>query len=111
MQIKEEIANRSADFRAVCRDHSVKQLYAFGSAVTDHFNPERSDIDLLVEIDEPNPLDRGEKLISLWDTFEDFFRRKVDLLTNSSLKNPYLIKSIEDTKVLIYDRKGEKIFV
>lgn len=79
MQIKEEIANRSADFRAVCRDHSVKQLYAFGSAVTDHFNPERSDIDLLVEIDEPNPLDRGEKLISLWDTFEDFFRRKVDL--------------------------------
>lgn len=111
MQIKEEIANRSADFRAVCRDHSVKQLYAFGSAVTGNFNPEKSDIDLLVEIDEPNPLDRGEKLLSLWDTFEDFFHRKVDLLTNTSLKNPYLIKSIEATKVLIYDRKGEKIFV
>ncbi len=111
MFIKEEIANRTADFKAVCRNHSVKQLYAFGSAVTDSFNTEKSDVDLLVEIDESNPLDRGEKLISLWDAFEDFFHRKVDLLTNASLKNPYLIKSIEATKVLIYDRKGEKIFV
>lgn len=107
MQIKEEIAKRPAEFRAICRNHSVKQLYAFGSAVTDSFNPEKSDIDLLVEIDEPNPLDRGEKLISLWDSFEVFFHRKVDLLTNTSLKNPYLKKNIEATKILIYDRKGE----
>lgn len=111
MIIKDEILNRLIDFRTLCKDHKVKYLYAFGSSVTDRFDPIRSDIDLLVEIDVPDPLERGEKLLSLWDTFEDFFHRKVDLLTESSIRNPYLKKSIDSTKVLIYDGEGSKVFV
>jgi predicted nucleotidyltransferase len=86
-------------------------LYAFGSSTTDKFNDITSDIDLLVEIDVPDPIERGEKLLSLWDTFELFFQRKVDLLTDSSVRNPYLRKNIDSTKVLIYDGKGSKIIV
>jgi predicted nucleotidyltransferase len=111
MLIKEEIANRSTDFKALCQNHSVRELYAFGSAVTDHFDSGRSDIDLLVEIDTTNPIERGEKLLSLWDTFEAFFRRKVDLLTDASLRNPYLRQNIEATKILIYDGKRNQVFV
>ncbi len=84
-------------------------LYAFGSSVTDQFNEQTSDVDLLVEIDEADPIERGEKLMSLWDTLEDFFDRKVDLLTNSSLKNPILKNNIERTKVLLYDGRGQKV--
>jgi len=104
MFVKDEISIRRKDFEALCQSHKVKYLYAFGSSVTDRFDPEKSDIDLLVEIDDNNPLERGEKLISLWDLLENFFHRKVDLLTESSVKNPYLRKSIDSTKVLIYDR-------
>jgi predicted nucleotidyltransferase len=104
MFVKDEISTRRKDFEALCQKHQVKYLYAFGSSVTDRFDPEKSDIDLLVEIDDNNPLERGEKLISLWDLLENFFHRKVDLLTESSVKNPYLRKSIDSTKVLIYDR-------
>ncbi len=104
MFVKDEISIRRKDFEALCQSHKVKYLYAFGSSVTDRFDPEKSDIDLLVEIDVNNPLERGEKLISLWDLLESFFHRKVDLLTESSVKNPYLRKSIDSTKVLIYDR-------
>lgn len=104
MFVKDEISTRRKDFEALCQSHKVKYLYAFGSSVTDRFDPEKSDIDLLVEIDDNNPLERGEKLISLWDLLESFFHRKVDLLTESSVKNPYLRKSIDSTKVLIYDR-------
>lgn len=111
MIIKDEILNRLIDFKTLCKDHKVKYLYAFGSSVTDKFNPFTSDIDLLVEIDAPDPLERGEKLISLWDTFEEFFHRKVDLLTESSIRNPYLKKSIDSTKILIYDGEGSKVFV
>jgi predicted nucleotidyltransferase len=85
----------------------VKYLYAFGSSTNERFDPKSSDIDLLVEIDSSDPLDRGEKLLSLWDLFENFFNRKVDLLTESSIRNPYLKKSIESTKILIYDGSGE----
>ena len=111
MIIKDEILNRLIDFRTLCKEHNVKYLYAFGSSVTDKFDHNTSDIDLFVEIDTSDPVERGEKLISLWDTFETFFHRKVDLLTESSLRNPYLKKSIDSTKVLIYDGEGSKVLV
>ncbi len=71
------------------RTHNVKYLYAFGSAVSDKFDSSKSDIDLLIEIDEPDPIKRGEKLISIWDSFESLFNRKVDLLTDSRIRNPF----------------------
>jgi len=106
MIIHDEILKYQNDFMNVCKNHKVKYLYAFGSTTTDKFDFMKSDIDFLVEIDSSDPLDRGEKLISLWDKFEDIFHRKVDLLTESSIKNPYLRKSIDSTKILIYDREG-----
>jgi uncharacterized protein len=71
----------------------------------------RSDVDLVVEIDEPNPIARGEKLMSLWDLLEDFFKRKVDLLTDSSIRNPYLRKSIDQTKILVYDGNLSEVLI
>ena len=111
MVIKDEILKRKTDFSNLCKKHKVRYLYAFGSSTTDKFNETTSDIDLLVEVDVPDPIERGEKLLSLWDTFELFFQRKVDLLTDSSVRNPYLRKNIDSTKVLIYDGKGSKILV
>ena len=61
MIIKDVILNRLVDFRNLCKDHKVKYLYAFGSSVTDRFDPITSDIDLFVEIDAPDPVERGEK--------------------------------------------------
>jgi len=75
------------------------------------FDMEKSDIDLLVDIDLPDPVERGETLLSLWDTFEMFFKRKVDLLTESSIHNPYLRRSIDSTKVLIYDGTRQEVLV
>lgn len=106
MYVKDKIQAKMNDFINLCKMHRVKSLYAFGSSITDNFDESSSDIDLLVEIDSDDPIQRGESLMSIWDKFELFFQRKVDLLTNSSLKNPFLKKSIDATKVLIYD--GEK---
>jgi len=111
MMLKNEISNKINEFKSLCEDHSVRYLYAFGSSITDQFNYKESDIDFLVEIDLSDPIVRGETLISLWDTFESFFNRKVDLLTNSSIRNPYLRKSIDSTKVLIYDGSGKKVLI
>jgi len=103
MFIQDKIAEREKDFNDVCKTHKVKYLYAFGSAISDRFDQSKSDIDLLVEIEDADPIDRGEKLISLWDTFEVFFKRKVDLLTERSIHNPFLRQSIDSSKILIYD--------
>jgi uncharacterized protein len=106
MIILEEISKELNVFKTLCSTHKVKYLYAFGSSTTNKFDFDKSDIDLLVEIDSQDPIERGENLISLWDTFEEFFHRKVDLLTEASIRNPYLRKSIDSSKVLLYDRRG-----
>ena len=111
MGIKNEIKTQLIAFLELCRNHNVKYLYAFGSSVNGSFNEDTSDIDLLVEMNTEDPLERGEQLIDLWDKFELFFKRKVDLLTDSSVKNPILRKSIDQSKVLIYDGPGNKVFI
>ena len=105
------IKERHDDFISLCRQHKVSKVYAFGSSITDHFDPIKSDIDVIVDLDIKDPIEYGETLLSLWDNLEVFFKRKVDLLTDDSINNPYLRKSIESTKKLIYDGQGEKVFV
>ena len=111
MVLQEEISRHESDFKSLCEIHKVKFLYGFGSSVTDRFDKNKSDIDLLVEIDEPDPIKRGDKLMSLWDGFEAFFNRKVDMLTEPFIRNPYLKKSINATKILIYEGEGSKVFI
>lgn len=111
MKIRESIKNKASDFVALCKKHKVKTLYAFGSSTNDSFIEGSSDIDLLIELDIADPLARGENLIILWDKLEDFFQLKVDILTNSSIKNPILRNSIESSKMLIYDGKKQEISI
>lgn len=111
MDLMTLIKDRYADFVGLCRSHKVNKLYAFGSSITDHFDPNKSDIDIVVKIDINDPVDRGETLFSLWDKLEALFKRKVDLLTEDSIRNPYLKSNINRTKKLIYDGEGEKVFV
>ena len=84
----------------------VNKLYFFGSALTSKFNPNTSDIDILIEAANLSPEERGEHLLALWDNLEVLFNRKVDLLTADSLRNPFLKKEVEQTKKLIYDRQS-----
>lgn len=107
------MVNSKADFYSknfidLCKRHKVDKLYLFGSAVSGNFS-EDSDIDVLVEINEPDPLNKGELLLSLWNELEAYCGRKVDLLTNNALRNPYLKESIERTKKLLYDGSKEEV--
>ncbi|KXK23814.1 MAG: DNA polymerase beta domain-containing protein [Bacteroidetes bacterium OLB12] len=111
MDLMAILKERYSDFVELCRTHKVDKIYAFGSSVTNHFNPQKSDIDLVVKVDIDDPVDRGEALLSLWDNLEELFKRKVDLLTEDSIRNPYLKANINRTKKLIYDGEGEKVFV
>ncbi|AVR46029.1 DNA polymerase subunit beta [Christiangramia fulva] len=111
MKIKDSIQAKLVDFTSLCKLYNVKNLYAFGSSTTDQFDENSSDIDLLIEIEENDPLERGEKLLAIWDKFEEFFQSKVDLLTQSSLRNPILKKNIDATKILIYDGERQEVSI
>jgi predicted nucleotidyltransferase len=103
------IEKHFAELVSLCKKYKVERIYAFGSVVSGGFDKESSDIDLIVELMPMPPLEKGEKLLSLWNDLEDLYKREVDLLTDKPIQNPYLKKSIESTKQLIYERKGEEI--
>jgi predicted nucleotidyltransferase len=104
MYLQEYISHNKVQFESYCTQFHISKLYGFGSAAGNSFDPAKSDIDLLVDIDESDPIKRGEYLMNFWDKMESYFKRKVDLLTTTSLKNQYLKKSIDKNKVLLYER-------
>jgi len=82
--------------------HKIKNAYLFGSALTDKFD-EKSDVDFLVNfIDDLDPLEKGELLWNLRFSLEDNLNRPIDLITESSLKNPYFIEELNEKKLKIY---------
>jgi hypothetical protein len=87
----------------LCSTNKVKSLFAFGSVTTDNLKP-FSDIDLIVDIDEKDPISYSDYYFNLKFQLEQILNRSIDLLETKAIKNPYLKNQIEKTKVLIYGK-------
>jgi predicted nucleotidyltransferase len=108
MQTKKEnlmnalLQERKDELHRLCQMYRVKSLYAFGSVVSEKMK-EGSDVDFLVDFDKGLSIaDYTENYFSLHDKLQELFKRNVDLITQRSLSNPYFIKSVEQTKLLLY---------
>lgn len=78
---------------SLCKTHYVSKLSVFGSAVSGSFN-ENSDIDLLITF-EGAPIETyADNYFNLKDELEKMIGKEVDLVTEKTLSNPYLIKTI-----------------
>jgi len=96
------ISQNIAQIKSVCDKQQIKSLFAFGSVCTDKFN-DQSDIDLLVTFKPMDFGDYADNYFQTADMFEKILGRKVDLVTNKSLKNPYFVNSVNQTKILLYN--------
>jgi predicted nucleotidyltransferase len=96
------IENNKASIFKLCLENRVQKLYVFGSVLTENFS-ENSDIDFLVKFNENIPLlEYADNYFELLFAFEDLFNKKIDLISEKSLKNPYFIKEVNNTKQLVY---------
>jgi len=85
----------------LCRQHNVRKLFAFGSVLTDKFG-EHSDVDLIVDFDKQAVKDHFLNYFDFKYSLENVLRREVDLLEEQPIRNSYLRKNIESSKILIY---------
>ena len=100
--MQEFILAKQQDIADLCRKHHVRRLSVFGSAATDHFDPNHSDVDVIVEF-ENLPIEQySENKWALHDKLVASFQTKVDLLTWESLKNPVILKEVESTAETLY---------
>ena len=93
------------DISTLCENHKVKQLFLFGSVLSDRFN-NSSDIDMLVQFSNVDLLDYFDNYMDLKDKFEQLLNRTIDLVENQAIRNPVFRKVIDRDKVLIYERKS-----
>ena len=87
--------------RTLCKLHKVQRLFVFGSVLSDRFQKD-SDIDLIVDFQGVDLYDYADNYFDLKESLENLFQREVDLLEDKAIKNPYLRKSIDSSKVLVY---------
>jgi len=87
--------------RQLCEKHKVAELYIFGSVLSDKFDQD-SDIDLLVTF-KPIKLEKyADNYFDFKFSLEDLLHRPVDLLEEKVIKNPFLKRSVDATKQVIY---------
>lgn len=87
----------------LCRLYGVRRLDIFGSATNDLFDTQTSDLDFLVDFADRS---RGylKRYLDFADVLEELFGRKVDLVTERSLrKHPRFQQSVEESREAIYD--------
>lgn len=95
------LENKKHDLHKLCEKYDIKTMYVFGSATSGSFN-EASDVDILISFKEI-PFDKyTDNYFELHEALENLFNRKVDLITERSLSNPYFIQSVEESKQLLY---------
>lgn len=89
----------------LCEKHKVKELYIFGSILTDKFR-DSSDIDMLVQFYQIDLNDYFDNYMELKENLEELFKRPVDLVENQAIKNPIFRRIVDREKQLIYERKS-----
>jgi predicted nucleotidyltransferase len=96
------VSQHRDEIAEICRRFRVHRLELFGSAVGNRFDPQRSDVDFLVEFE---PLAEGEHAdayFGLREELESIVRRPIDLVMSRAIRNPYFLEAIEATRTLLY---------
>jgi uncharacterized protein len=96
------IEQHREELESLCRRYRVGRLELFGSAATDEFNPNSSDLDFLVEF---APLPSGNKAdayFGLLHGLEDLFCKKIDLITVEAIRNQHFKRAIQPQRKLLY---------
>jgi uncharacterized protein len=100
--MEQEIGLKREEIAELCRRHRVRRLALFGSAVGEGFDPERSDLDFLVEFKPLPPGTYADTYFGLLEALQQLFGRPVDLVDDSAIKNPYFRESVERSQALLY---------
>jgi predicted nucleotidyltransferase len=97
------IAERREAIAELCRRHGVRRLEVFGSgARADDFDPDRSDVDFLVEFESSAAQRTLTQFFSLRDGLAAILGRPVDLVAAGCIVNPYVRAEVERTREPVY---------
>ncbi len=85
--------------RQLMLQYGVKSAYLFGSAAKNTMDA-NSDVDFIISFPEDmNYVTYADNYFALADALEALLKKGVDLVTEKTLKNPFLVQNINRHKV------------
>ncbi|MBI4559007.1 MAG: nucleotidyltransferase domain-containing protein [Candidatus Hydrogenedentes bacterium] len=105
------IENKRPAICSLCQRYRVERLELFGSGTRPDFDPRSSDLDFLVEFSVPLLEEAADRYFGLLEGLEALFQCPVDLVTLRSIRNPYFLKAIRPSRVLLYEAGKQKATV
>jgi predicted nucleotidyltransferase len=92
----------------VCRRFGVRRLEVFGSAVREDFDPAKSDFDFIVSFADKTPGTYADRYFDFSAAIEKLLGRRIDLLTERSIRNPYFRREVEAARQIVYDERSQE---
>ncbi len=89
-----------AQIAAFCRRWRVIRLSLFGSVLREDFRPD-SDVDVLVQFEPDAPWSLWD-LSAMKDELEAIFGRRVDLVEEDAIRNPFRRQAILSSREVIF---------
>lgn len=88
--------------RELCERYGVERLELFGSAARGEFDPTSSDLDFIVQMKGRREPGYARRFYEFAEAIETLYGRRVDLLTELMIKNPYFKAEVEkERRVLL----------
>jgi predicted nucleotidyltransferase len=97
--------------RRICEQFGVQTLEVFGSATGARFDPDLSDLDFIVRFVHERPEGYADRFLGLAEALEQLFGKRVDLLTERCIRNPYFRKTVDASRTTIYERGRAEVAV
>jgi predicted nucleotidyltransferase len=88
---------------ALCRSYGVARLEVFGSAADGRFDPARSDFDFIVRLAPRADESLARRYLGLIEALESLLGRRVDVLIDGPITNPYLRQAVNASRCMLHD--------
>lgn len=103
-----EVERQQHKVVALCRQYHVRKLRLFGSAATGAFVSATSDLDFVAELANTQSSDYPDRYLDFAEALEKLFNRRVDVITERAIQNPYFRAEVERTAQVIYETHAEE---
>jgi predicted nucleotidyltransferase len=97
-----KLVNQHAAIGALCREFGVSRLEVFGSASIGGFDPASSDYDFIARFSSRPGVSMARRFLGFSDALEALLERKVDLMTDHAIANPYLRAAVNASRAVVY---------
>ncbi|MCC7474327.1 MAG: nucleotidyltransferase domain-containing protein [Pirellulales bacterium] len=96
------IMEKRGELAELCGQFSVRRLELFGSAAVGGFDPSRSDFDFLVEFERDPKTNAFHQYFDFQKALSRLLGREVDLVVEGALRNPYFIRTVNQSRTIVY---------